>query len=68
MKDWIERNQPRYQGLSAHEWFHTAGVVPQPLVRPLLDHHAKLMRAVQEARDLASVEDDDVVYTLRRLT
>jgi hypothetical protein len=68
MGDWIERNQPRYQGLSAYEWVRITGEVPQPLVRPLLDHHAKLMRVVQEARDLASVEDDDVVYTLRRLT
>jgi hypothetical protein len=68
MGNWIERNQPRYQGLSAHEWFYVEGKVPEELVRPLLDHHAKLMRAVEEARALASVEDEDPVYTLRRLT
>lgn len=56
----LERNQPRWQGLSADEWFHVSGRVPEVLIEPLLAHHAKLMKVVQQARGIAVAEDDKV--------
>ncbi len=60
MGHFIERHQPRHQGLSAREWFHLTGAVPAVLIEPLLNHHAKLINVLQQARDLADVEDEPV--------